>query len=526
MKNIYIFLAFFVLLVFYSCYKDDGNYDYLQEEQVSIIEIDTVGNADRFAFVMIYNPGDTIRMAPRVKYAHPENLKYAWITYPYPYEAVQVGNAMVYPKADTIARTLEVEWEVTHQPGWYNSGLLVTDTVRGLSAQMLFSYFRVNKPGAREGVYILSEYDRQSDIDFYTSQLCLIYGDDSMIPNYYSETTRGEMLPGKPLFISYGQDYYYVFTEQGGYRLNTAGLELMEDWDQMFYNTPSYKPQALNYINNCEFLVNNGKLHVLYTNKTNDRKFSAPIGGDYSASPFLSDRTRASYGAISGAINSDQVIFDEKSLGFRPYFSMATEVGEFMNTIPDAYINAKRLPSNPWAIKGGEGGKTYAILEDEGSPYLYILNFYNVIDDGDLSGNGVNSIIDLSGCTNIRNLKFFDANINGTAFFYATDKGVYSFTPSSGQINSTTLYECAADEEVTCISVFAGHAGGGFPTAGAVLWIGVWNESGKTGKLVEFEVDAYSGLARQQWGAIFAPTHSNPHITTGFGKIKSITTKF
>lgn len=526
MKNIYIFLAAFILTVFYSCYKDEGNYDYLAEEQVGIIEIDTVGNTDRFAFAMTYNPGDTIRMAPRVKYAHPENLKYAWITYPYPYEAVQVGNAMVYPKADTIARTLEVEWEVTHEPGWYNSGLLVTDTVRGLSAQMLFSYFRVNKPGARSGVYILSEYNGQSDIDFYTSQLCLIYGGDTMIPNYYSETSRGGKLPGKPLFISYGQSYYYVFTEEGGYRLNEAGLELMADWDQMFYNVPSYKPQALNYINNCEFLINNGKLHVLYTNKTNDRKFSAPIGGNYSAESFLTDRTRTSYGAVSGAINSDQVIFDEKSLGFRPYFSMATEVGEFMNTIPEAYINAKRLPSNPLAIKGGEGGKTYAILENEGKPYLYILNFYNVIDDGDLSGNGINSVIDLSGCKDIRNLKFFDANLNGSAFFYATDKGVYSFTPSSGQTNAATIYECAADEEVTCISVFAGHAGGGFPTAGAILWIGVWNESSKTGKLVEFEIDAYSGLARRQWGAMFAPTHSNPHITTGFGKIKSITTKF
>jgi hypothetical protein len=178
------------------------------------------------------------------------------------------------------------------------------------------------------------------------------------------------------------------------------------------------------------------------------------------------------------------------------------------------------------AIKGGEGGKTYAIVENEGNPYLYILNFYNVIDDGDLSGNGINSVIDLSGCRDIRNMKFFEANLNGTAFFYATEKGVYSFTPSSGQTDAATIYECATSEEVTCISLFAGHAGGGFPTAGAILWIGVWDESSKTGKLVEFEIDAYSGLARRQWGDMFAPTHSNPHITTGFGRIKSIVTKF
>jgi hypothetical protein len=526
MKNLYICLVAFVLMVFYSCYKDEGNYDYMSEDQVGIIEIDTVGNTDRFVFVRTYNPGDTIRMAPRVKYDYPENLKYAWFTYPYPYQAVQVGNAMVFPKADTIARTLEVEWVVNYEPGWYNTAFLVTDTVRGVSAQMTFSYFRVNKPGARSGVYILSEYNGQSDIDFYTSQLCLIYGGDNLIPNYYSNTSRKGMLPGKPLFISYGKGHYYVFTEEGGYRLNEAGLELMEEWGQMFYDVPSYKPQALKYINKCEFLINDGKLHVLYTNKTNDRKFSAPIGGNYKAATFLTDRTRTSYGAVAGAINADQVIFDSKSLGFRPYFAMATEVSEFMNTVPDAYIDAKRLPSTPLAIVGAEGGKTYAIVEDEGKPYLYILNFYNVIDDGDLSGNGINSVIDLSDCKDILNLKYIDANLFGTAFFYATDKGVYSFTPSSGQTDEATIYECGVDEEVTCVSIFAGHAGGGFPTAGAVLWIGVWNETTKTGKLVEFEIDAYSGLPRRQWGSMFAPTHSNPHITTGFGKIKSIATMF
>jgi hypothetical protein len=511
----------------YACYEDGGSYSYLTEEEVGIIEIDTSGIANRLAFSMTYNPGDTVKMSPRVHYNYRENLQYAWITYPYPYAAVQVGNAMVYPAPDTIARTLEVEWIVTHPAGRYITTLLVTDTVRGLTSQMTFSYMTVNKPGARSGVYILSEYNGKSDIDFYTSQLCLIYGGDNFIPHYYSETCRGGLLPGKPLFISYGQDYYYAFTESDGYRLNTSGLELMETFSEMFYDTPgTYKPLALNYINNCEFFVNNGKLHVLYTDRTNDRKFSAPIGGSYEATDYLTDRTRASYGAIGGAINADQVIFDVASQGFRPYFARATEVSEFMNTSPDAYIDAKHLPSKPLFLITGEGGKTYAILDVGGKRYLYILNFYNVIDDGDLSGNGVNSVIDLSGCKDIEQMKLIEANLNGSAFFYATEKGVYSFSPSSGQTDAKTVFECAAGDEVTCLRIFAGHGGGGFPTAGAVLWAGVWNESAKEGKLVEYEIDAYSGMAQWQWGSMFAPAHTNPWITTGFGKIKSITAKF
>jgi hypothetical protein len=532
MKNriFYIITIALSVAIFNACYEDSGKYDYLTEEQVGIIEIDTVGIENRLAFAMNYNPGDTVNMAPRVKYAYPENLSFAWIAYPYPYTAVQVGNAMVYPVPDTLARTLDINWIVNLAPGRYASYLLVTDNVRNLSAQMKMQeqYFTVNQPGARSGVYVLSEYDGNTDIDFYSSQLCLIYGGDNFIPHFYSDACRGGMLQGKPKFISYGRDYYYVFTESNAYRLNTSGLELMEEWNDMFYDTPAYAPQALKYIsdNNCEYLINDGKLRVLYTGKTNDRKFSAPIGGNYTAGDFLTDRTRTSYGAVSGAINADQVIFDTQIFGFRPYFAMATEVSEFMNTLPDAYINAKSLPAKPLVIAGGNGGQTYAVLEDDGVPYLYILNFYNVIDDGDLSGNGGNSVINLSECRDIRNLKYFDANLNGTAFFYATGKTVYSFSPSSGQTDAGMIYECADGEEVTCLSVFAGHAGGGFPTAGCVLWIGIWNENSKTGKLVEYEIDPYSGMPRWQWGPMFAGSHSNPHITSGFGRIKSITTKF
>ncbi|GAE83025.1 PKD-like family lipoprotein [Bacteroides reticulotermitis] len=524
---IHIWVAILLIAGVSACNDDNGNYDYQTEEQVGIIEIDTTGIPNRTAFNQSYYPGDVINITPKIKYAHPENLKYSWIAYPYPYEAVQVGNATMYPKADTLSHELSLAWEVNLKPGNWTTHLIVEDTVRGLSASMKMQeqYFKILKPGNRNGVYVLSEYNGQTDIDFYTSSLCLIYGKDTVIPHYYSEVCKQGLLPGKPKFISWGQDYYYAFTENNGYRLNVSGLELMEDFEGMFYDAPTYNPQVMKYINNCEFLVNDGKLHVLYTNKTNDRKFSAPIGGNYKAATYLSDETRVSWGAISGAINSDQVIFDEKSVGFRPYFAQGTEISEFKTTASDAIINAKKLPAVPLAMQGAEGGKTYAVVVVNNIPYLYIMKFSNVIDDGDLSGNGGNSIINLSGCKDIMNMKYFVSNHNGSAFFYATDKAVYSFSPSSGQTTNSLLYECTGSETVTCTDIFYRHGGGGFPTAGVILWIGVWDEAGKEGKLVEFEIDPNNGTPRWMWGSSFSPDHQNPHITTGFGKIKSIAAK-
>jgi hypothetical protein len=467
-----------------------------------------------------------VKINPKIKYDHPENLKYAWIVYPYPYEPVQEGNAMVYPKPDTLSRSLDIEWTVNLAPGRWTTQLLVEDIVRGLTASMrMGGYFTISKQGVKSGVYILSEYEGQTDIDYYASALCLIYGGDNVIPHYYSEECKHGLLPGKPKFISYGNDYYYVFTESGGYRLNFAGLELMEDFNGMFYDTPAFAPQAVKYINNCEYFVNNGKLHVLYTNKGNDRKFSAPIGGDYRAGAYLNDATRNTYSPVVGAIGADQIIFDEQSKGFRPYYPQAAEMGEFGETSGSAFIDAKALPAVPIAMQGGSGGQTYAVVIVDNVPYLYILNFYNVVDDGDLSGNGANSIINLSGCTGITDMKYFASNYQGSAFFYATDKAVYSFSPSSGATTGNLLYECQAGETVTCIEILFGHGDGGFPSAGNVLWIGVWDEVAKNGTLVEYEVDPYGGTARSQWGTMFAPGHANPYITSGYGKIKSICAK-
>jgi len=535
MRNLVKYIAGTLLASFVvaACHEDEGNYTYLTEDELKsqIIRIDTTGMENRYAFSSKYNPGDVIKLSPKVHYTYPENLKYSWIVYDYPYSAIPVGNTSIYPKPDTISHDLDLEWEVNLKAGWHKCHLIVQDTVRGLSASMdMGGYFTVNAPGARPGVMILQEYDGQTDIGFYSSLLCLIYEEDVAIPHYYSQELGHGMLPGKPLFISFQGDswaggYYYVFTEENAYRLNFDGLELMETFDQMFYQIPEkYAPQAMRTVNNSEFLINDGKLHVLNNDQENDRKFSAPISGDYQAATFLSTETRTTWRPTAGAINADQIIFDEKNLKFRPYFANDIKMSEFGPTVNSAFADANKLPAKPMVVHSGGSGKTYAIVSVEGVPYLYMFNFNNVVDDGDLSADGANSIIDLSGCKDIMNMKYFIGNYNGSAFYYATDKALYSFSPTSGQTTAYEIYTCAAGEEITCISIFFEHASGGFPTPGVALWAGIWEEGKKEGKLLEWEIDVDSGTPVEFWGPMFGAERDEvPFVTTGFGKIKSIT---
>ena len=162
------------------------------------------------------------------------------------------------------------------------------------------------------------------------------------------------------------------------------------------------------------------------------------------------------------AINAEQVIYDKKNHCFRPLYPMATSVSKFKSTNPDAYADANKLPADPVVILNGYNNSTWAILDYEDSRWLYQFCFNNVVDKGDLSYGGERAIQNLDGCTDIKNAKYWASNTGGSAFFYATDDAVYSYSTTSGNATSNKIYTCENGEKVTALYL-AGSQGGGWP---------------------------------------------------------------
>ena len=530
----YMIIAFIALVAgsLSSCYSDEGNYDYKTEEEAGVIKIDTVGIANRMALSYNLNPGDHIEFEPNVTYSHPERLRYRWFVLTLTqgrYQSVQNGNIMEYPPADTIGYAKKLDWTVNLKPGYYRFYMMAEDSITGMRAyyQAEEQYTMVNESDKVSGLCLLSEREGNTTLEFYGSPLMLIYGDTCIYDAYHK--LKSTYLEGKPRWIhgthtgKTSKDGYLVATDKNLYRINSVGLDIMNDWSNMFYDTPeNFNPETSFYTNNCDFLINDGKLHVLYANKANDRKFSAPIAGDYEAAPYLMYSTMASWRPVTGAINAYQVIYDEKNKRFRPYFSNGTSVTAFKGTNGDAYLDANKLPSDPKFIFNGGGNETCCIMEDGSDIWLYRFLFYNVVDDGDLSNGGDRAKINLNGCTDIKNAKFFAACTGGYAFYYATDNAVYSFSTSSGQDISNTIYTCESGEEVTAIYAY-GSAGGGWPTSNCIFWIATWNEGKKEGKLIQYEVDNNYGVPQSMWGPMLGAGDENPVITTGWGKIVGMT---
>ena len=534
-KNYYSILCALGLLCAFcvSCSQDDGNYDYLPDDQVSQIklEIDTTLTKNVYQYWQI-SPGDEIDIHLKVDYAYANRLQYRWFvvkTYYNSYRAEQVGNEMVYPPADTIYYEKDLKIAFPMAPGTYQLYCQAKDPETGMTGYLnpFDGYMTVESAGTKGGLYLLTEREGQTDIEVFTSDLMLIYGGLDCTYKYYSGI-HGKYLEGKPRFIKgthsgkTSKNAYLVATDKNLYRLNSDGLTTMSTWDDMFYTTPEvFNPQASFFANNCDVLINNGKMHVIYANQPNDMKFSEPIAGDYEAYPFLMRQTYTSWRPVEGAISAWQVIYDQKNHRFRPYFSQSTQVSNFKSTIDDAYVDANNVPGDVKAIFQGGAYATYVITVIDGTYYLYRYQFYNIVDNGDLSADGARSVLDLSGCEDIQNAQHFCANTGGMAFYYSTPKGVFSFSPSSGQTTSNVVYTCEAGEEISCIYIY-GSAGGGWPTSNCVFWAGIWNEGTKEGKLFQSEMDVDNGVPVSFWGPMFGAP-DNPIITSGWGKIVDMT---
>ena len=515
----------FCLLLFglWGCMDDMGNYDY-DFERVPEIVLDSAMLAEVTTTLNYapWNVGDRIQIPLELDYPYPENLVYYWLIMDSPYQAETVGNSEVYPPADTICRTLDFDYTVTLEAGKsYQLWLKIQDTVNDISGVFQILY-RISVPEAGEigGVYCLQEKDGRLDIDVFGTPVCLIYsygGSNNFHVEDYWSTVHADMpLQGNEpriYFSSTGQ-WFYIFTEEEGYRCSPANLVVMDTWEEMFYDAPVYNPQAFVNMNTCDFLINDGKLHTLY-HDGGDRKFLTAVGGDYTLAPFLATNTYVSYGSVTeGAIQAYQVVYDEQRHAFRPFYNRGASLGNFNASISSVF-DVNNMQGELLYTTTVNGGETMAVMRrNDGSYWLDIASFYNVVDNGNLARRSVS----LAGCQGIDQASCFIAGNMGAALFYGAGNTLYSFSYTTGQTSANVLWTGEPGDEITCMEMLPS---GGFPSGGLVLWAAVWNETAQEGKVVEIEFDPATGLVNNQWGPMFGGQET-PLVYDGFGKIISM----
>ena len=499
-----------------SCVKDLGNYEY-DFDSVPKIKIDTAG----VSFADIYkewNQGDTINCAPRVVYenGNPEDLEFSWFVMDFYYSTVQVGNDEVYPPADTISHDLQLNYIVDLEPGsMYQLWLKAEDKKKDLRTYFrATSFVQVVAEGTCYGMYCLQQKDGRIDIDVLGSSRALIQTEKHEV-DYWSRLHPGDILTGEVKLFHYSTvgGWFYLFTDTRGMRISPRNMVIMEEWEDMFYSVPDvYDPQALVSINGADYLINDGKLHIL-TPTASDRHFTAPIPGDYNLAPFLASQTKKDWGHVDGAIDADAVVFDLKQNGFRPYYNGGTALGRFNETLPDALFDLNNMKGRFLYANSVNSDELMCIMvREDGTPWLDVLSIDNVVDNGNLARYSMS----LEGCPGIAEASCFASGEAGPSLFYGIGNKVYSFSYATGQTSAHLMWEGAPGEEITCLQIIGT---GGFPMSGRMLWICVWNPSTQKGRIVEFEFNPINGEPESVYGPEYSGIDENPVIWDGYGKV-------
>lgn len=511
-----LFFVGCILSALNSCVDNNINSTF---NDVTSFDVDTAGWYNKMR-INTYYKGDTIKANVTLKNAAGnENMKYYWLIYSTSYSQVTEGNKLVWPPADTLSKKLSLVAPLMKKPGFYYVTLVAEnlDTKRMSITTVPITI----KNSIESGLFALEEINGNTDVDIFRSER-MAMGNPIHLKQYYN-TAFGHAMPGKPQYLAVSNDlpYLYLFSESEGGRLSSADFSLMADFSQLFYNAPS-NIQVEGYLNanNTEFLVNNGKLYSIYTNKANNLKFSSPIAGDYSMAPWMPSQT-SDYAYIDGnwvlLQNSHMVVYDQKYQRYlqipasNPY---AAQFSSFKTTTADAPFDVNNIGKKMVYGEYGFNSSFYSIFENStGQKSLYLPNF-TTIDVGNFSANS--GVIPMDQCQNIANAKYYGVCGAGPVLVYATDNELYAFN-YQGNGTSNKLYSLPSNLKFTTIHLWRP---GGHPADSKIIWAGVWDEAAQKGYVYEFEISPSAGILDSSWADMIGLQVDNPAIFDGFGKIK------
>lgn len=215
-KNTYLILLV-VVLGMASCYKDIGNYDYTE-----INELAFSGIEDSYTVLL----GEHFTLKPEITFSKDQsddtsNYEYEWI-------GIRTDNVLPADQRRVISVYRNIDQVITLNPGPYRVYYRVKDKNTGVQWQTIFNMTVISS--IYEGWMILNEVNGKSRVDM----MSLLDGEYTPIIDVLG--TTGSNLPesalGKPLFINcypFDPTFYgvYICTETGTNKIHPETFK----WD-------------------------------------------------------------------------------------------------------------------------------------------------------------------------------------------------------------------------------------------------------------------------------------------------------
>lgn len=364
LKNI---LACVILIsVISACYNDSGNYDYLSDDQVMPVKIDSIKP-------ITVKANEKLLITPKLSNDDASRYSYMWFV-------ISSAN-----KRDTLSTERELSIDCKLPVDTYNLYFMIKDASKDLYKYMQTT-LNVTATDITTGWYIMKTENDKTDLDYFSLS-------GVSRPNILTKSLNLSPLDGKPVSMLYipdsyrhslvnesdgkttllkSQSVYQILTNKSMLTLNAKDLNVFKTLKDEFYEMPStINFQNLQYDGrNNQLLMNDGHLHNLLAD-AGIGKFGFQISGGYNFFPL----------ALCGFF--DSFFYDQNSKMLYissyggPLEACMTYYGKSKTVFSDSTFVMKNFI--PRVTMGSSSNSAYAVVRGgvKNQYYLSSFGFWN-----------------------------------------------------------------------------------------------------------------------------------------------------
>lgn len=466
MKNVKsIFIGLCVAVFFASCYKDKGNYDYIEINTI------TLSNAGLTYTVFQF---DTLRISPSITQTLP--VDEAELHYEWSMRKIDENDVSQSFPVTIISDQRDLNEPISLAPAEYKLIYKVTDPTTEVSSYLFYNV--TVQTSFSVGWLVLQQYPQENKAD--VSMLVSSSGTTRFYHNLY------ESVNGVPLDPTTSRmdkstvlepEEYYFLSDNDGVEVDLNSFARIKSFEDWFFTAPTViKPSLYRVMapptssSQAGFMINNGKVHVkVYGGFPGDVKFGSEVlfqnHINYEMEPYFMIGTYSSslyYGAL----------FDRVSRNFvalKPAGSLGANLDVFPTPPSDAAFDPNNVGMD--LVYAGNTGTNYlysAILKDSnGDHYVYQLNLLNaqVASLKKKMNTGLSNATILAA-ENSRRLEYIYFAVNNKVYMYQIGANV-----------TTEIFSFPASEQVTKLKIDTDYSA-------TTLMAGTYDNSG--GKLYSF----------------------------------------
>jgi len=302
-----------IVLSFYSCKKDLGNYDYTDANVITVTT--DMANVDPLVVInndsVVVKQNDSLKINVLISQTKPSNdLAYEWMI-------IQSAGTIGNPAQYMVGNGKDLRTKIILSPNLYKLVLKVTDKTTGVSFYKFYSLNVNTSPWGGEGWVVLQDQAGQGcDISVITTRDGATPG--TIYPNVYS-LANGHKLPAgtyKVNVMNYGAalriQKVSFFYPNGGLQVRSTDYSDSSNANGWFVSLPSvvnFESNAVGPVNGQhEVLINNGQLQYQVINATSIKTppivFGAPLLGSWpSLSPWFMLNSNGFYCTFFDKVN-------------------------------------------------------------------------------------------------------------------------------------------------------------------------------------------------------------------------------